>query len=129
MDLASLYAILAQHLSDLSSPLYRGLVASCISSEVAVRVRDPSGVDQPPPTDPARARDPFALTVVRATVYEHPPPMNNTLAIILGVVGGVALLTILAAVSSHPTSLHHRCRVAAGIHGDSSMRQNAALGF
>lgn len=118
MDLASLYSILSLHLSDLSSPLYRGLVSSCISPLVPVRVQDPSGVDRPSPTDPAPARDPFALHVSRATVYEHPRPMNNTLAIILGVVGGVALLTIIAAVSTHTPHTHtHSCAALVALAG------------
>lgn len=91
-DLLSIYSILALHLSDLSSPLYRGLITSFLDPSVPMHVSDPTG--RTDPADPALASDPFVaqMVIVPETV---PEPISTPLVIVLAAAGGAAVVLAL----------------------------------
>lgn len=91
-DLLSIYSILALHLSDLSSPLYRGLITSFLDPSVAMHVSDPTG--RTDPADPALAADPFVLSMVIVPT-PTPEPISTPLVIVLAAAGGAAVVLAL----------------------------------
>jgi hypothetical protein len=101
-DLASLWSVLTAHLSDLSSPLHRGLLSSFLDASVAMEVADLSGLDSPAsPRFPFE--DPFALPPVNVIGSDVPTDggigISTTVLIVIGVLGGAALILVVAVVS------------------------------
>jgi hypothetical protein len=106
-DLLTLYTLLAAQFSDLSAPVYRGVLSSHIDPLHPIRVRDPTGRESP--ANPLLARDMFEVEPEAVVVEQSGgsgPPVNNTMVIVLAVVGAALLIVIATVVSAVDARVH-----------------------
>jgi hypothetical protein len=105
-DLLSLWSVLAFLLGDLSSPAYTGLLTAFVDPTYPITIYDPSGRTYPhnpnTPVDPFNlAASSHAAAAATATRSSERSTLSsgNSVPIIAGVVGGVAMFLCCVAVA------------------------------
>jgi hypothetical protein len=97
-NLPMLWSVLSAHFTDLSSPLYNGLISCFIDTTYPMRVSDPSGRTHP--VNPSTPADPFSLTPPSDSRADGSTAvMGNTIIIVVCVIGGLAMLLCVVAVA------------------------------